>query len=90
MHRDRSLDEREWKSGWRPVEYVDDGMEVWIAWPPHTGTQAVKCTVTCAAGHHAHIVNAARGIDTWAHINELRQREEGGRYVRMCRVHEKT
>ena len=83
MRGKHALDEREWKPGWRSVEYVDFGMKVWIAWPPHTGTQAVRCTVTCAAGHHAHIVNAARGIDTWAHIRELRQREESGPYVRM-------
>lgn len=72
MFRNAYLDDRDWMPGWRPVNYVDDGMEVWIAWPRHTGTAAVRCKVACPAGHYARVVNEARGIDTWVHLSELR------------------
>jgi hypothetical protein len=65
--------DRQWNAGWLPVAYVDEGNLVWLEWPVGSG-DAVRCTVACAAGYHARVVNEARGIDTWAHIRELRRR----------------
>ena len=45
-----------------PCEYVDDGEEVIVSVGRRDG-MGVRCTVACAAGYHARIVNEKRGID---------------------------
>ncbi len=58
--------------------WVDEGMEVLIPWDKannapgfdRSGT-ACRCKVVVAAGHHARVVNAARGVDRWYHIDNL-------------------
>ena len=67
----------DWKEGWLPVEYIDEGQEVWMAWPKAPGS-AVRCTVACAAGYHARVVNSGRAIDCWVHVRDLRRRAVAG------------
>ena len=61
----------EWRAGWTPVEYFYEGQEVWTVWP-RNASSAVRCRVTVAAGDSAHVVNEARGVDTWVYLWEVR------------------
>ena len=52
-----------------PCEYVDDGEEVVVTLGRRDG-MGVRCTVACAAGYHARVVNERRGIDTWVNVTD--------------------
>ncbi len=54
----------------RSVQYVNEGQEVWL----EVDIDLIKCVVQTAMGNTARVVNKARGIDTWARLDELRQR----------------
>jgi len=64
-----------------PVRFVDEGMVVLAPYARFCPVEeregalahgtGVRCTVAVAAGYHARIVNAARGIDAWIHIGDL-------------------
>jgi len=59
---------------WGEPRYLLDGDTVWlpIGTDVQTGkTRVYRCTVAVAAGDHARIVSAAKGIDRWARLNTL-------------------
>lgn len=56
------------------VKWAEDGMEVWLPWNREKRS-ALRCTVVCAAGHHARIVNERFDVDTWKRLDDLLVRE---------------
>lgn len=50
--------------------YVHDGQAVWIRWSREKGT-LLRCTVACACGDTARVVNEARGVDKWVRVDDL-------------------
>ncbi len=50
--------------------YVDNGQDV-IAPYGNCGT-GIRCTVECAAGNHARVVNETYHFDKWVHVSNLR------------------
>lgn len=50
--------------------WAEDGMKVWIWWSRERGT-ALPCTVTCAMGNHARIVNEFHGVDKIVFLGEV-------------------
>lgn len=61
-----------------PAQWVNDGMHVWIPWNRERNAPgdspdgtALRCTVACAAGDHARIVNDRFGVDQWRRVASL-------------------
>jgi hypothetical protein len=54
------------------VAFVDDGMEIYFLYKGNM----ILCRVACAMGDTARVVNELHGIDTWAAVDELRERKE--------------
>jgi uncharacterized protein with PhoU and TrkA domain len=45
-------------------------MDVWIRWERSQGT-LLKCTVACAAGDLARVVNKNHRVDKWMRVDDL-------------------
>jgi hypothetical protein len=55
-----------------PARWVNDGLEVWLPWCREKGS-ALRCTVSCAAGNHARVVNThpKYNVDKWVRVDDL-------------------
>lgn len=53
------------------MQWVTEGDRVWavMARP----NMSILCTVECAMGHTARVVNDELGYDDWHHVDELRK-----------------
>jgi hypothetical protein len=58
---------------WAEPDWLSDGDIVWLPIAPGDGgkTRVLKCRVAVAAGHHARIVCASRGVDRWVRLSSL-------------------
>ena len=57
------------KKHWTYPRWVSDGETVWLRWDERKGS-ALRCTVACAAGDHARVVNEDRGVDKWVRLTD--------------------
>lgn len=51
-----------------PPAYCYDGQTVYIRWERSKGT-LLRCTVACAAGNMARVVNEKHGVDKWVSVD---------------------
>lgn len=61
----------------RPVEFVDEGMEVIIPFINNGNRTGLRCIVSVAAGNWAKVVNEKYGIDNWWELKDLRIEKNG-------------
>lgn len=54
----------------KPVQWVADGTVVWLPWNRRREL-ALRCTVACAAGNLARVVNTTFNVDKWVRVDDL-------------------